>query len=135
MSFVLDASTTMAWLFEDEAGPESEAALDRLENEEALVPPLWPYEIANVLVAAERRKRLTEAQSRQFLGLLQGLPIRVSINSPFRPWDGALAVARNHRLSAYDGAYLDLAMLEGLPLITQDKALRAAAEEAGVSIG
>lgn len=135
MSFVLDASTAMAWLFEDEATTESEATLDRLAGEEALVPSLWPYEVANVLVAAERRKRITEAQSRQFLGLLRDLPIRVSEQGPFRIWDGALAVARSHRLSAYDGAYLDLAMVEGVPLVTQDKALKSAAREAGGPVG
>ena len=134
MSFILDASMAMAWLFEDEATPGSEAVLDRLAEEAALVPPLWPYEVGNVLVAAERRKRITEAQSRQFLGLLQGLPIRVASHGPLRAWDGALATARAHRLSAYDGAYLDLAMVEGLPLLTQDKALRAAALEAGVAV-
>jgi predicted nucleic acid-binding protein len=135
VSFVLDTSTTMAWLFEDEATPESEAALDRLGKEEAMVPSLWPYEVANVLVAAERRKRIVEAQARQFLGLLESLPIRVVTNAPLQPWDGALVVARGHRLSAYDGTYLDLAMREGLPLVTQDKGLRSAAEEAGVPIG
>lgn len=135
MSFVLDTSTTMAWLFEDEGTPESEAALDRLGEEEAMVPPLWPYEVANGLVAAERRKRISEAQARQFLILLESLPIPVAATAPFQPWDGALAAARSHRLSAYDGAYLDLAMREGLPLATQDKGLRAAAEEAGVGVG
>lgn len=135
MSFVLDASVAMAWLVEDEATTESEATLDRLADEEALVPSLWPYEVANVLVAAERRNRVTEAQSRQFLGLLGNLPIRVSEQGTFRIWDGALSVARSHRLSAYDGAYLDLAMVEGLPLVTLDKALKQAAREAGVQVG
>jgi predicted nucleic acid-binding protein len=135
LSFVLDASTAMAWLFEDEATAETEAALDRLVEEEALVPPLWPYEVGNVLIAAERRKRISEAQTRQFLGLLQGLPIRVSARGPYQAWNGALVVARSHRLSAYDAAYLDLAMIEGLPLVTMDKALAAAAQEAGVTVG
>ena len=134
MSFVLDTSTAMAWLFEDEGTPESEAALDRLGEEEALVPSLWPYEVANVLVAAERRKRISEAQTRQFLGLLKRLPIQVATNTPLQPWEGPLVVARGHRLSAYDGAYLDLAIREGLPLVTQDKGLRSAAEVAGVQI-
>ena len=133
MSFVLDASTALAWLFEDEATPETEAALDRLADDDALVPSLWPYEISNALVGAERRKRVTEAQAHQFLELLRGLPVRVSTRGPFRAWEGALVVARAHRLSAYDAAYLDLAMLEGLPLVTKDKALGGAAQEAGVA--
>jgi len=74
LSFVLDTSVTMAWLFEDEASRKTESLLDRLSTEEALVPTLWTYEVGNVLLMAERRKRITEAQGKRFAHLLQSLP-------------------------------------------------------------
>lgn len=134
MNFVLDASVTLAWLFEDESDPETDQLLERLETETALVPGLWLYEVANVLIAGERRNRLTETQSRRFLALLADLPIRVMEAGRTSLWAGALPLAREHGLSLYDAAYLDLAMQEGLPLATRDKALGEAARRAGVEL-
>ena len=134
MSFVLDTSVTMAWLFEDEATQHTEALLDRLETDDALVPPLWTYEVGNVLVMAERRKRITEAQARHFTELMDSLPIHVADSHVMELWGGAVIAARTYKLSVYDGAYLDLAMREGIPLATLDKALKMAASQSGVEI-
>ncbi len=132
MTFVLDASVAMSWCFEDEKAPESERTLDLLAEQDALVPALWVYEVANVLTVAERRRRLTEAESAHFLDLLQQLPIAVAASSS----DAAalLDVARRHRLSAYDAAYLALAAQHGLALATLDSQLAARAVEAGVTV-
>ena len=124
----------MAWLFEDEATRTTEAILDRLKDEEALVPTLWTYEVGNVLLMAERRKRITEAQGRRFTQLLESLPIHVSDSHLKSLWNNAVVVAREHGLSVYDGTYLDLAMREGIPLATRDKALRKAAKKLGIEI-
>ena len=134
MSFVLDTSVTMAWLFEDEATPHTEILLDRLQAEEALVPSLWSYEVGNVLVMAERRKRISEAQGRRFAELLESLPIHIADSHTPELWGGAVIAARTHKLSVYDGAYLDLAMREGTSLATLDKALKTAARKSGVDI-
>ncbi len=134
MSFVLDTSVTMAWLFEDEATPTTEAILDRLKEEEALVPTLWTYEVGNVLLMAERRSRITEAQGRRFTQLLESLPIQISDSHLKSLWNNAIVVAREHGLNVYDGTYLDLAMREGIPLATRDKALRKAAKKLGIAI-
>lgn len=132
MSFVLDASVTMAWCFDDEHDALAEHALDLLTRERAVVPPLWAYEVANVLSVAERHGRTTESQTAYFVQLLSQLPITVSRLSP------ALAVltdiARRHRLSAYDAGYLHLAETSGLPLATLDGKLAAAATAAGVGL-
>jgi predicted nucleic acid-binding protein len=134
LSFVLDTSVTMAWLFEDEATRTTEAILDRLKDEKALVPTLWTYEVGNVLLMAERRKRITEAQGRRFTQLLESLPIHISDSHLNLLWNNAVVVAREHGLSVYDGTYLDLAMREGIPLATRDKALRKAAKKLGITI-
>jgi predicted nucleic acid-binding protein len=134
VNFVLDTSVTMAWLFEDEASPHTERLLDRLQTDEALVPSLWRYEVGNVLVMAVRRKGICDAQGRRFAELLDSLPIHIA--GPHTPalWDGAVIAARTHKLSVYDGAYLDLAMREGASLATLDNALKAAAKKSGVEI-
>ena len=132
--FVLECSVAMSWCFEDEAAPYTESVLDRLAGEEARVQAVWPLEAANVLLAAERRRRLTEAQSRRFVELLSTLPIHVDETTPARAMDGILSLAREQRLSAYDAAYLELAMREGLPIATRDLPLTEAARRCGVPL-
>jgi predicted nucleic acid-binding protein len=132
--FVVDNSVVMAWCFEDEASTYSEGVLDRLRETQAVVPAIWPLEVANVLLIAERRDRLNEAQSARFAELVQGLPILVEEADIKRILGPVLAVGRAHRLSAYDAAYLELAARQGLALATQDSRLRKAAGNAGVAV-
>jgi len=129
--FVLDCSVAASWAFEDEGDDSSEAVLDLLAEEEALVPALFPYELANVLVVGERRDRLSERQAAGFLEILGTLGLRVE--PPTSP-ERLLDVARRHGLSAYDAGYLELALRTGLPLATRDGPLRDAAGRAGVRL-
>ncbi len=124
----------MAWCFEDEVNAYSEAVLDRLRETEAVLPAIWPLEVANVLLLAERRRRLTEAQTAHFIQLLKALPIRVEESDITRVLGSVLAIGRSHGLSAYDAAYLEVGARQGLPLATQDARLRPAATRAGVTI-
>lgn len=131
--FVLDCSITMAWCFEDEADAYSDTVLEALLIGEALVPPVWPLEVANVLAVGERRKRLTPAQSMRFTELLQSLPIVVDADSVQRPVTDILSLARELVISAYDASYLDLAVRSGLPIATRDGGLGTAAARYGVT--
>jgi len=131
---VLDCSVAMSWCFEDEADAESDRVLDALATCEALVPSVWPLEVANVLLVAERRDRLTPAASSRFLDLLGALPILVE-EVPFeRATSQVLAVARTSDLSAYDASYLELAMRTGSPLATRDERLKEACRATGVEV-
>jgi len=132
MPFVVDASVSLAWCFEDEATPQTEAILDRLNDDTALVPALWELEVSNVLLLGERRSRLTEAQSARFVALLGQLPIHV--DSASVDMGAVLATGRRHALTAYDAAYLVLAEREGVSLATLDAKLRDAARAAGVTV-
>ncbi len=132
MTIVVDTSVTMAWCFEDEANPSADAVLDQLRDDDALVPSLWRLKVANVLLVAERRGRLSEAQATRFVGLLEQLPIRVDLDGT--DLISVLGLARHHGLSAYDACYLDLAQRLGLPLATLDSDLAAAGRAAGVTI-
>ena len=132
--FVLDCSVTMAWCFNDECDAYSDAVLDALKSTEALVPGIWPLEVANVLLVAERRKRLEQAASTRFLELLGALPIVVEESTRQRAFGPVLAAGREHGLSSYDAAYLELAMRHGLALASRDAKLRAACDQSGVEL-
>jgi len=132
--FVIDASVVLAWCFEDEASPYADAVLERLAQAEALAPIIWPLEVGNALVVSERRGRITPAETVRFLNLLRQLPIIVEGETPPRMFGEILSLAREQGLSAYDAAYLDLAMRAGAPLATLDEALRQAARRCGVRV-
>lgn len=97
------------------------------------MPSLWPLEVANALLAGERRKRTTAAKVSQFLSLLQALPVRLDGETSPRAWHDTLHLARAHGLSVYDAAYLELALRRGLPLASLDAGLKAAAGAVGVA--
>ena len=105
-----------------------------LAEDEALVPALWPLEVANVLLVSERRRQLSHADARRFLELIAELPVEVDRAPTIREMREVFALGHAHRLSAYDAAYLALAVRERLPLATRDGPLRAAARAAGVAI-
>ena len=130
----MDNSVVMAWCFEDEAVGYADEVLDRLARGRAVVPSIWPLEVVNVLLVAERRKRLAKAESARFLALLSKLPIGVEPESPQRIFSDIFGLARDYQLSSYDASYLDLAMRSGLPLATLDESLRRAMHECKVPL-
>lgn len=132
--FVIDNSVVMSWCFEDEGSNYAEAVLESLETREALVPAIWPLEVGNVLLVAERKKRLNHSSSVRFLGLLGGLPISVEQEPPDRMLKEILSLAREHKLSTYDASYLDLAMRLDLPLSTLNTSLLRAAGKCEVPV-
>lgn len=130
--FVVDNSVVMSWCFENEGNSYAEAVLEDLESAEVFVPAIWPLEVGNVLLVAERKKRLSQAAVVRFLALLGGLPITVEQETPERMLKEIVSLAREHELSTYDASYLDLAMRLGLPLATLDTSLAKAARECEV---
>ncbi len=132
--FVIDCSVAVTWCFEDEATPASDGLLDRLGEESVAAPAIWPLELGNVLVMAERRGRINATQIAEFVALLQELPVAIDEETPRRALDEVLALARAEGLTTYDASYLELAMRLGVPLATQDKELREAAEKLGTPV-
>ena len=110
------------------------AALNRCRTDSAVVPGIWALEVVNVLLVAERRGRIDPAASGRFLELLRGLPIDVYWNLPLDDSASLFDIARRHHLSAYDAAYLSLAVRRGLPLATKDAHLGQAARTEGVEL-
>lgn len=133
-TLIIDCSLTMAWCFEDEGTVETAGIQDRLVAEAAVVPAHWFLEVTNVLVVAERRKRISPADSTQFVVLLASLDIQADNHAPARAFDHILPLSRNHGLSSYDAAYLDLALRRNLPLASLDDELRRVALGLGVEV-
>jgi len=132
--FVVDNSVVMSWCFKDETNKYADAILHKLCEARAVVPSIWPLEVVNVLLVAERRKRLSEADSTRFITLLTQLPIIVEQERPENMMKELLTFARANNLSSYDASYLDLAMKRGYPIATSDNKLIQAARRIDVQI-
>jgi predicted nucleic acid-binding protein len=131
-SLVLDSSIALSWCLPDEKG------LDEIQREVArsgaIAPAHWPLEVANTLLMAERRRRITADFRAAALRDLAALPIIFDTETVARAWNEILGLAEAHRLTAYDAAYLELAQRHVLPLATLDLELRVAAQSLGVSL-
>ena len=131
---VVDASTALAWCFPDEGSDYADRVLVAVEGRTILVPALWNLEIANAILVGERKKRLRPAEIRRFAALLGGLSLVQDVQSASEDLSAVLPLARKYGLSAYDAAYLELAIRRGAPLATLDGKLLRAAQQAGVKI-
>ncbi len=132
-AFILDGSVTLAWYFKDEADPYADAVAAGFPGVQAVVPSVWPLEVANAVLMGERRKRSTEAQATKWLSYLRLLPITIDDETALRAWSDVLTLGRAHDLTAYDAAYLEVALRKALPLATLDNKLKAVATALGVA--
>lgn len=131
---VVDSSVTLTWCFEDEQTAASLALLEQVVEHGAVAPTVWPLEVLNALVMAERRKRVDAAQRQRLTSFLRDLPIALDAETAAQAWSATVQLAERHRLTVYDAAYLELAQRRGLPLASLDNELRAAAEAVGVAL-
>lgn len=137
MKFVLDASVALLWLAPatNPAGTEYAAAtLIALKQSQAVVPSLFPLEIANVVAKLESKGVVTEADSQRYIAILRCLNLSIDQATAAHALGDTLNLARRYKLSAYDAAYLELSLRTGLQLATLDAGLVKAALAAGVSI-
>ena len=135
--FILDASVAISWCFPGdptEDTPYSRSILQKLITQDAIVPEIWAFEIANnIFVSHNKRKRINAQQVSEYLGLLKSLPIRVETQ---QLWSNVEleSLARRWNIAAYDAAYLALAKRKNLPLATSDELLKLKALDEGIEI-
>jgi predicted nucleic acid-binding protein len=133
--FVLDASVTLPWCLDDQANAYTEAILDWCAaGTDAFVASVWPLEITNILIQAQRKGRVDEQRIDQFMEVLLHLPIHIEPLSAEQSLREIRKLAAAHGLTSYDAAYLAVAIQRNLPLATQDSDLRRAALTAGVRL-
>ena len=131
-ALVIDSSLAAAWCFPDERTDYTNAILLAVSAPlEAVAPRLWAHEVRNSVLMGLRRKRITRPDAQEFFESLKSLPIRLA--DPIS-YDVVFDLAERHGLTVYDAAYLDLALREGLPLASLDKALCIAAGNSGVAL-
>jgi len=135
MDWVIDSSIALAWALPDETSKGAERFLSQiLVGNIFWVPALWWYEMANALLMAQRRKRLTEAERIRLIELYRKLPVQTDMTLDPDIISRFHTLAIEYNLSAYDTAYLELAQRRGLGLATVDRQLRSAAQKAGVKV-
>ena len=135
MDWVLDSSIALALALPDETSEQANHFFRQITSKNILwVPALWWYEIANALIGAQRRKRLTERDRMRLTELYRMLPVRTDTVLDSDAMYRFHALAIQHELSAYDAAYLELAQRRALGLATLDRRLRSAALRAGVKV-
>lgn len=134
MSVVADISVVLAWLYEEEQTAQALIILGLIEHEGLLVPPLWWYELENGVLIGEKRGRKSPVESDAFLELVRALPIRTDEGPRASISEDILRIGRANQLTAYDAAYLELAIRMKAPLATFDTALRRSAAKSGVTL-
>ena len=134
-SFVIDASITLSWLLADEANADSATVQSALLKADAVwAPAHWRLEVTNAIWMAERRKRLDAVGVAQAISLFSQLPVVIDGETDKHAASGTLALSRQHGISVYDGAYLELALRKGATLASLDEPLRAVAKKSGVIV-
>ncbi len=132
-TFVLDASAAISWFLEDEV-TKSSSSIDLLVDGRAIVPSIWAWEIGNALIIAERRVRLASWEGAEILRKLFALPIEVDTRVELDTLLSVSLISRQHDLSIYDGAYLELAIRHQLPIASNDVRMVKAAKKCGIKI-
>lgn len=134
MPFGLDSSVALAWVLPDEANPALDHVCEGLTDDVALVPPVWPLEIGNVLLISVKRGRLTPRDVNQLITELRALPVEIDATSTERALEETLSLARKYDLTTYDASYLELAKRRAMPLATLDIKLRQACLLAKITV-
>jgi predicted nucleic acid-binding protein len=134
MTFVVDSSIALTWCFEDEATQTADALLAQLTDDGAYAPSLWPLEVLDILVTAQRRGRITSEARQNRLALLHALPITIDTETAGQAWTITNMLAERYGITLLNATYLELAQRLNLPLATLNPKLRAAAQALGVPL-
>lgn len=127
MRIVLDASVAIAWVASDESSASADDLHEKVLLQGAVVPGLWFVEVANVLLKKVRKKQMPLDDATLGLARLCDMRIVRDTEPEQETTSRTFELAHRHRLTAYDAAYLELAVRRNLPLATLDAELRAAA--------
>ena len=131
MTIVFDASMAAAWLLPDEKTEATDAILLALNATVGAAPSILRHEVRNILLQSERRKRISASKADELLARFAQTVIED--HGPGHDVE-IVTIARAHGLTAYDAAYLALALSTGSPLATLDKALARAARTCNVTV-
>lgn len=132
---VVDASLLASWVLPDEDGALAESLLSDAEVRRIIGPAHLPVEVANLLLQAMRRGRLSQQKLRLARATVAELAVELDVPEFSASWRRGAGLAERYSLTAYDAAYLELAVRTEARLGTLDKALARAARAEGVELG
>jgi predicted nucleic acid-binding protein len=132
--FVLDASVALGWCFRDEANAKTASLLQQIKTSVAFVPSIFPLEIGNILVGAQKKSRITFAEMTKYISLLERLNIQIDDETSAHAYHEILQLSYQHKLTTYDAAYLELALRFDVPLATKDPALASVSRKLGIEV-
>ena len=131
-AFVLDCSVAISWIMPDEA--YNVELLNQVVDKGAIVPSLWTLEVGNVLLIAQRSKRITLEHIHKAIYTLRELPIVIDTMTSHNAWLETMELAERYNLTLYDASYLELSLRFSLPLATFDKTLNRAFAKATATL-
>jgi predicted nucleic acid-binding protein len=133
---IIDSSIVIANTLPDESNHYADQVLLMLAEDklQAIVPAVFYLECTNVLLMAERSKRINRSQRIEYLDMIAQLPVDVDhIAANAESINTISSIAEEYNLTSYDAAYLELAKRKNNPLATLDKKLQQAAEQLRLS--
>ena len=130
---VVDASAIGAVILPDEQGPFTALVLATMRAATVVAPAHWPLEVANMILMAWRRRRITDAQ-RLSASIVAQTIIATSLVEESPPLGTVITLALDHKLTVYDASYVDIGRRHGCPLLTDDADMKAAAKKLGVQL-
>ncbi|MBY0563083.1 MAG: type II toxin-antitoxin system VapC family toxin [Hyphomonadaceae bacterium] len=131
-AFVIDASAMLAWCFDDEQPKDPLGLLQELKQGGMAAPVHWPLELTNIVWNAEKHGRISAADAKSFIQLVESLGVGIDFETPRRAWSDVLSLARTEKLTTYDAAYLELAVRLNATLVSKDATLLRAAKRMSV---
>lgn len=135
MKWVIDCSASAALFLPDESSHSVREFFDRLKKaDKLLIPSLWWYELANVLIVSERRKRLNYRDVTKITSLFERLNLETDNSTGFFYLERLYELAQRYKISSYDASYLELAIRDQANLCSLDIKLTQAAKNSGVRV-
>jgi predicted nucleic acid-binding protein len=131
---VVDASITLAAYLPDEHSLATQDFFASLDGREVHAPVIWPLEVANGLLVACHRRRLSAEDANATWEALHAYGFSIEVQSDANRVPHLLSLARRYDLSAYDASYLELALRLSGGLATLDAKLSRAASLAGLPL-
>lgn len=133
-ALVIDASATAPLILDDEAGDVIAEVIEAIAGGSCIAPGNWPWEMANIIWKTLRAKRVKEAEVDPIRKALATFAVTIDRDSTQAALDRTLDLAIVHNLTAYDAAYLELAIRRKAGLASLDADLRKASRAEGVRV-
>lgn len=133
MIWIIDCSFSSALFLPDEKSDRiSNFFADLSNDDEIFVPALWWFELTNVFTVCVRRGRLNYSDVVNILSLFDDLKLITDVEFGPEYSKELYKLSQLYKLSAYDAAYLELAIRKNGTLNTLDDNLNQAAKSAGI---